>query len=219
MPLSRLQQIEAARYVVLQRLAPAIRHGIVGKLHPVGLVAEALARRMQGQPDPVQMGEGVAKVHELARTALAGCTDLLSWLGNDAAGPVPLGAGIRECLALLETDFGLQGHAFSVQVDPDAQVDRLALRQVLPAALMAWPALLPGPSDLQIHALGDAEGMVRFNLSAAPATRQAMEGAEPAGRVLRLEEAVLLAEDAGAVLERAPGGFVIRMPVDDRQTG
>ena len=38
------QLFEAARYALLRRLAPAIRHSMVGWLHPVVLTAEILER-------------------------------------------------------------------------------------------------------------------------------------------------------------------------------
>ena len=38
---------EAARYALLRRLMPAIRHHLVGEFQPIGMVAAMLERRLQ----------------------------------------------------------------------------------------------------------------------------------------------------------------------------
>ena len=43
---------EAARYALLRRLAPSIRHNLVINLQPIGMIYEVLDRRLRGpQPD------------------------------------------------------------------------------------------------------------------------------------------------------------------------
>lgn len=216
MSLNRLQQIEAARYVVQRRLAPALRHGIVGKLHPVGLVAEALARRMQARPDAAAVGEGILKLHELAQGAMAGCTDLLGWLSPDLSEPVEIGAGIAQCVSLLETDLGLSGHVLRTTGALELRTDLLTLRQVLPAVLLSVQAELAAPSDLLLEVRpgreSAQESALQIGLSVTPADRTAMGAPEQAYRAPSWAEACLLAEDAGATLARIGDRIEIGLP-------
>ena len=47
-----VQQVEAARYAVLRRLAPALRHHMVRPLQPIGLIYGVMHHKLAAaQPD------------------------------------------------------------------------------------------------------------------------------------------------------------------------
>jgi hypothetical protein len=146
--------VEAARYALLRRLAPALRHGMVGALHPIELIAEAIDRRLQAAvPDLEDAKENLGKIKNLSRSAIHSCTNLASWLAPEDGAVTMLGEGIDECLALLKTDFGMRGfevrnEAREIGVD----VSRAALRNVLTAALITASDTAPRPADLVLTA-------------------------------------------------------------------
>ena len=54
---------ESARYALLRRLMPAIRHNLAGSLQPIGMVSAMLERRMQGaSPDLEKLGKNVSDI-------------------------------------------------------------------------------------------------------------------------------------------------------------
>jgi hypothetical protein len=146
--------VEAARYALLRRLAPAFRHGMVGALHPVELIADAIERRLQAAvPDLANARENLGKIKNLSRSAVLSCTNLTSWLAPEEGAVTMLGEGIDECLALLNTDFGMRGFAIRNEAhEIGVDVSRAALRNVLTASMIAASDMAPRPADLVLTA-------------------------------------------------------------------
>ncbi len=146
--------IEAARYALLRRLGPAIRHRVVGKLHPIGLIAEALEWQMQ---DPAleasRLAESIGKINGLSRTAMLSFTSQITWLVREERASTTLAEGIDECLSLLHTDFELRGFSIRNEVpSPGPRVSLNAIRNVLAGALIAISDAAPGPAKLTLTA-------------------------------------------------------------------
>jgi hypothetical protein len=146
--------VEAARYALLRRLAPALRHSVVGTLHPIELIAEAIERRLQAaSPDLENARESLGKIKSLSRSTVLSCTNLTSWLAPEEGAVTMLGEGIDECLALLNTDFTMRGFALCNEAsDIGVDVSRAAVRNVLTASLIAAADTAPGPADLVLTA-------------------------------------------------------------------
>lgn len=146
--------VEAARYALLRRLAPALRHGVVGALHPIELIAEAIDRRLQAAvPDLEDARENLGKIKNLSRSAIHSCTNLASWLAPEDGAVTMLGEGIDECLALLKTEFDMRGFAVRNEArEIGVDVSRAALRNVLTATLIAATDSAPRPADLVLTA-------------------------------------------------------------------
>ncbi len=146
--------VEAARYALLRRLGPAIRHRVVGKLHPIGLIAEAMEWQLQ---DPAQdaskLGESLNKINGLSRTAMLAFTNQITWLMREEHASATLAEGIDECVSLLHTDFELRG--FSIRSEVPASGPRVslnAIRHVLAGALIAISDAASGPARLSLIA-------------------------------------------------------------------
>lgn len=161
---------DAARYALLQRLAPALRHGMVGALHPIELIIESIDRRLQKPaPDLANVRENLGKIKNLSRSAVDSCTNVASWLAPEEGVLTMLGEGIDECLALLKTDFGMRG--FSVRNEArevGVDVPRRALRNVLTTALITATDTAAQPSDLVLTAELE-RGLVVVSIRVCPA--------------------------------------------------
>jgi hypothetical protein len=142
--------IEAARYALLIRLAPAIRHRVVGKLHPIGLIAEALEWQIQdAAPDLKTLRESLARVSSMSRAAMQAFTSEMTWLTREEGGNVTVAEGMEDCLALLHTEFELRGFSIKNEVKaPAVRVSLNAVRNVLAAALIAISDSAPAPATL-----------------------------------------------------------------------
>jgi hypothetical protein len=162
--------VEAAHYALLRRLAPAFRHRMVGGLHPIELIAEAVDRRLQAAvPDLANARENLGKIKNLSRSAVLCCTNLSSWLAPEEGAVIMLGEGIDECLALLNTDFDMRGFAIRNEArEIGVDVSRAALRNVLTASLITATDIAPRPADLILTAeLSQGYAVVSILVSAA----------------------------------------------------
>lgn len=206
--------VEAARYTLLRRLAPALRHGMVGSLHPIELIAEAIDRRLQATvPDLANARENLAKIKSLSRSAVISCTNLTSWLAPEKGAVTMLGDGIDECMALLKTDFDMRG--FAIRNDAreiGIDVSRAALRNVLTASLIAATDAAARPADLVLSA-ELSQGHAVISILVCPAERVA--GFADAGiyRNLEWSDVGALAQAESVELSRHGGRVIMRFPV------
>lgn len=214
-----LRDAESARYALLRRLAPAIRHGLVGKLHPIGLMSDAMTRRVQATPDLDQVREGLEKIHGLSRSALAACTGLVSWFAPEEGAVVSLQQGVEECLALLGTEMGMRGHTLDCQTGACTDtVASSAVRQVLAAVLLALMDAERQPVDLILQADAaradvDAPRSIGLTLRWAPSSRPPMLVPDDLYRTISWEDVELLAEAEGVEVLRGDQSLDLRFDI------
>jgi hypothetical protein len=141
---------EAARYALLRRLAPSMRHHLVVNLQPIGMVYEIMERRLRApQPDLAEVHDGAHKINGFARAALASCLDVVTWLAPEEDVLTTVPDGVRECLGLLTTSLTFRGYAVKNEVVAvPGQIHRSAIRNVLTAALIHMSDENPSPADL-----------------------------------------------------------------------
>jgi hypothetical protein len=139
---------------LLRRLAPTIRHHLVGEFQPIGMIATMLDRRLQTDaPNLNHLRDNSAALGKLAHTAASTCMNLMSWLApkNDAV--MRLDSGVLDCLSLLTTESRFRGFDFVNEItDLPVEVSTTALRSVLPAALLAMTDQQSGPADFVLRA-------------------------------------------------------------------
>ncbi|MBA2672151.1 hypothetical protein [Ramlibacter sp.] len=208
------QRLEAARYALLRRLTLAMRHQLVVHLQPMGLITELLERRLQ-QPAPplAQIRDSMDKVHTLSRAAVQACLDVVSWLAPEPGDHVALQDGVRECVDLLRSSFSFRGFALAEHVDAaPQQVSRGALRQVLPAALLALTDRAASPADVILTAepRGDAVALtLQLRQSAG---EPGFPGNQPY-RLIEWDDVELLAEAEGVRVHRMEGAAQLVLDV------
>lgn len=148
------QQIEAARYAVLRRLAPSLRHHMVRPLQPIGLIYGVMHHKLSAaQPDLPSVREEAEKINEFAKAALDECMDMGTWLAPEPGVVIDAESGVRECVGLMATMLHFCGFRLLNEVEElPAQVLRDALRMVLSAALFALTDAMEEPATVTIHA-------------------------------------------------------------------
>src|SRR3954466_7592829 len=103
---------EAARYALLRRLAPSMRHHLVVNLQPIGMIYEVMDRRLRApEPDLAVVHESAHKINGFARAALNSCLDVVTWLAPEEDMRTTLTEGVRECMGLLATGLTFRGYA------------------------------------------------------------------------------------------------------------
>jgi hypothetical protein len=203
--------VEAASYALLQRLAPAFRHRMVGGLHPIELIVEAVEQRLQAAvPDLANARENLEKIKGLSRSAVLSCTNVISWLAPDEGAVTMLGEGIDECLALLGTDFDMRGFAIRNEArEIDADVSRTALRNVLTASLIAATDAAAGPSDL-VLTTELSQGHALVSIMLCPVDRVAGFSDAAAYRRLDWSDVAALAQSKSVDLLRQVDRLILR---------
>ncbi|MES2979319.1 MAG: hypothetical protein V4731_12920 [Pseudomonadota bacterium] len=187
---------EAARYCLLRRLAPAIRHHLVGEFQPIGMVAAMMERRLQAEvPNLASVRENCASLGSLSRTAAGTSMNLMTWISPKGAGAsLPLESGVAECLGLLATEFRFRGFVLLNEIrQKEVEVQSTALRSVLPAALLAMVDAATDPLDIVLTATPQSDTRVQVDIAMRASDRPAESSSAPEYRALRWADVQALA--------------------------
>jgi hypothetical protein len=195
-------QAEAARYALIRRLAPSMRHHLVVNLQPIGMVYEVMERRLHAAtPDLAHVQESAGKINGFAKAALASCLDVVGWLAPDDSATTTLDEVVRECASLLATSLSFRGYALRNEVTAlPGSIRRSGARTLLSAALIHCTDHLPAPADLVIT--GDAGGSgAQITVELRPTTGEHPFTGEPNYRKLEWVDLHALAVAEGFGVE------------------
>lgn len=205
---------EAARYGVLRRLGPALKHDMVVNLQAIAMMAEVMNARLErGSPDPADFQASIAKLNRLAREAVASCLKVAAWLEPGEDESVKLGEGVRECLALLASNFNFRGFLVDCEcTDTPFQVSRVALRNILIGSLITLTDAAGGPCRVQVKAEVDgASAQVTVRISPREDDYEGLPY-EASYRQLDWADVQALALAEGVELVRGSDHITLRMP-------
>ena len=108
---------ESARYGVLRRLGPALKHDMVVNLQAIAMMAEVLNAKLErGSPSPADFHSSISKLNRLARDAVANCLKVAAWIEPQEDEAVRLSDGVEESLSLLASNFNFRGLAVEKQL-------------------------------------------------------------------------------------------------------
>lgn len=205
---------EAARYSVLRRLAPALKHDMVVDLQAVAMMAEVLNARLErGLTNPAEFQKSVSKINRLAREAVMTCLDVAAWIEPGEDEGIRLREGVDECVGLLAGNFNFRGFSISNEVpDVEFEVSREALRNLLSASLITLTDASSAPADVLVKAEVSAGFAV---LTARCEARESDPEAMPFAvsyRQLDWSDVQALAVAESVELFRTADQIVMRMP-------
>jgi C4-dicarboxylate-specific signal transduction histidine kinase len=152
---------EAARYALLRRLAPSMRHHLVVNLQPIGMIYEVMDRRLKAaEPNLAEVHDSAHKINGFAKAALNSCLDVVTWLAPDEEVLTTAEAGVRECLSLVATSLTFRGYAVRNEVGAaPRQIRRSPLRNVLTALLIHATDQTSAPAELVLSAEAQEAGL------------------------------------------------------------
>lgn len=167
-PSTRQQALaeEAARYALLRRVAPALRHHLAGTLQPIGMVAAIMDRRLQAaQPDLAVIRDSSKSIGTLTRAAASASMALLTWLAPKENSVGPLHSSVEESVGMLTTDLAFRGFSVSNTIEAsDIATSVYALRSVFTAALIALTDAALTPARIAISSQA-TDGQIRVMIS------------------------------------------------------
>jgi hypothetical protein len=210
-------EAEAARYALLRRLAPSMRHHLVVNLQPIGMIYEVMDRRLRAPvPDLGHVQDSASKINGFAKAALNSCIDVVSWLAPEDGVSVAVEEAVRESTALLATSLSFRGYALRNGVTPlPGKVRRSGVRSVLAGVLVHCTDHLPAPSDLELVATAEAEG-ARITVTCRPTEGDKGFTGEPHYRKIVWADLQALAAADGVELVRDGDRITLRLPWTER---
>ncbi|MBC5765150.1 hypothetical protein [Ramlibacter albus] len=206
--------IEAARHVVLRRLAPALKHDMVVNLQAVSMMAEMLNARLEkGAGNNANLQANIAKLNRLARDAVATCLRVSSWIDPGEDDTVTLHTGVQECVQLMAGGLNFRGFLLVNEVPPtEFEVCRGAVRTLLAGSLIALADAVPSGGELQIRSQTSAQQAV-LTLSFVPSSDDEQKPPlDPSAPRIDWNEMQALAAAEEVELFRTATQVTIRLP-------
>jgi C4-dicarboxylate-specific signal transduction histidine kinase len=205
--------VEAARYALLRRLAPSMRHHLVVNLQPIGMVYEIMDRRLRApEPNLADVHDNAQKINSYAKAALASCLDVVTWLAPDESATLTASEGVRECLALVGTSFTFRGFTLRNEVgDVQGNVQRGAFRNVVTGALVYLSDAREPPAEITVAAKA-ASGGLEVVLAARDGKGEPGFATAPAYRPLTWADVEALARADGVQLQREDATLRLTLP-------
>lgn len=215
---------EAARYALLRRLAPAMRHDMASGFQPVMMLATIVEKRLlAATPDLPTLVKCSHEMRALAIAATHSSLDLIGWMGHDKGACVGLGQGIRDALHFLATELSFKGFKFENQTEGvTTEVGRDHLRGIFVVALLALTDAVTVASTTNILLTAARDGhdmLVTISLTDAGATLGAIAPHEEfliglaAYRNIDWDDVQAIADADGLSVIHESGCVMLRLPI------
>ena len=161
--------VEAARYALIRRILPVLRHGLAGELQSVQFAVNLARHACERGGTDAQ--DAIARIADQAQAAIGRGQALTEWLRPDRGTTTTVGETVHACLDLVGTEWSLRGIEANAAVPAaDEIVNAAVFRELLAAMLVTIGDAAPGAADVTLTAR-KRTGQVIVSLRARPATR------------------------------------------------
>ena len=205
---------ESARYALLRRLAPMLRHNMAGALQPLSMMSAILEKRLQSAgPDFVALARNSSQLHTLAREAANDCMSLMSWLAPAVSDLVTVASGVEDATGLVLTELSFKGfNIINRTGDMQAEVPRSLTRNVFMAALMTLTDATSGPANVVLNAqlMGNE---IELTICIEPVQGEWLTTGVPPYRNLEWADVQALAELEHVTLTHTAGNVKLHFPL------
>ena len=193
--------VEAARYALLRRLAPALRHNMAGSLQPIAMMAALLEKRLlKPSPDLQTLAKYSSSLGTTSREASALCMSLMSWMTPKNNDLTELGTGLAEAVALVTTELSFRGFNLVNETQGvQAKVAPGVVRDVFIAALIALTDTAVAPADVRVTTAA-SDGQLLIEIAIVQTQGEALPGAISSYRDLQWPDVQVLADAESVVL-------------------
>lgn len=185
---------DAARYALLRRLAPAIRHDFLGALQVPGMMIGIIERRLRSaSPDLDSLRSDLASVRAASQKTLSSVMNVMDWIEPGSEQTSDANTVALDCVAMLSASLRFRGFDVVNEVSGvEGQLSRTAAHSVLSAALIALSDHAEGPAVLVIQAQALPDH-IEFSVTLRPAEEALIFPQSPPDRPLRWHEVEALA--------------------------
>ena len=194
---------EAARYAVMRRLAPTLRHHLVGEFQPLTLLAALVERSLKSGALDRAAEHSLSRQSQLASQR---CAALLDWVVLPGSVPSPASQALQECTRLVGSVLSLRGFDLTLH---DHKLSKPlgsgVWRSLLPAALLHLSDQAQAPGHLHLRPREDA-AQTLFNIHIETG-RQPADLTDAPERPIRWDDVCALARAEGCGVQVLPDGL------------
>ena len=211
---------EAARYAVLNRLMPVLRHDVAGVLQPIRTLLLVLERRVQrAEPDLEAIAKTVASISTLTKQATVDCMSALGWIASTEDVHVSLRSSVDEATQLLALEFSVNSLSLVNGIaDDSATAPQSFLRSVFMGALLAFCDQCVAGGTLQVTfdaAAADSSQPGRLLVRMLPDEVEKLPSAFEGGRKYRTigwPDVAAMARACGVQMVRGDAWLTLDLP-------
>ena len=210
---------EAARFAVLNRLMPVLRHDVAGALQPIRTLLLVLERRVQrAEPDLEAIAKTVASVSTLTKQATVDCMSALRWIASTEDVHVSLRSSVDEATQLLALELSVNSLSLVNGIaDDSATAPQSFLRSVLMGALLAFcdECVAGGTLQVTFDAAADSPQPGRLQLRMLPDEAAKSPSAFEGGRKYRTigwPDVAAMARACGVQMVRGDAWLTLDLP-------
>ena len=205
---------DAARYALVRRLGPLLRHNVAGAVQPLSLISMLMEKRLtSATPDLDALRKSSAQLGAMAREASSTCLGVMAWLAPGASDRLAASAGIDEVVNLVRTELSFKGFTLSNQVESvQTEVPLSLTRHVFLAALLALTDASSAPANVVISATLTSNELL-LTLLIEPEEGSTLAAAEPTTRRIQWADVLALANSELVVLTHSANRAELRCPV------
>lgn len=223
-PIDLKRCAEAARYALLRRLAPAIRHDMAGGFQPVTMLATIIEKRLlTASPDMPTLIKNSGEMRTLAIAATHSNLDLMGWMVVNPEARVTLSKGIQDVLHLVMTELSFRGLKFVNQTEgmtTDVALDHV--HGAFMAALLALTDAVASTANVLITAAQEGQDMlVEIKLtdleaaSGSSTPREEFHIGLAAYRKIDWDDVQAIADVDGLHIKHEAGSVILRLPISN----
>ena len=211
---------EAARYAVLNRLMPVLRHDVAGALQPIRTLLLVLERRVQrAEPDLEAIAKTVESVSALTKQATVDCMSAWGWMASTEDVHVSLRSSVDEATQLLALELSVNSLSLVNGIaDDSATAPQSFLRSVLMGALLAFCDQCVAGGTLQVTfdaATADTQQPGRLQLRMLPGEVEKSPSSVEGGRKYRTigwPDVAAMAQACGTQMARGDAWLTLDLP-------
>ena len=211
---------DAARYVVLSRLMPVLRHEVAGAMQAPRMLLMVVEKRLQAlEPDLQAITKNVASISAQTKQASVTCMAAMDWIASREDIRIDLFSSVDEMTALLAMELSV--HALTVVnsiEDTQTTVPQSFIRSVVVGALLAFCDQHPEGGSLQVtfkpaNSKSGLSGQLRLQLRSdaavkLPETKQLA----PASRLIDWMDLQAMAQSTNVQMARGEGWLTLDLP-------
>lgn len=216
---------EAARYAVLERLMPILRHDVAGAMQAPRMLLMVMQKRLQApQPDLQAIAQNVATIGTLTQQGTLSCMAALAWIVPGEDIDVGLHASVNEASAWLAME--LSSHALVLVngiEDEAVTAPQTFFRRIFLGAVLAFCDQHAGGGSLRVSVTPADAGsglhrQLQLNLLADTAGKctagklAVLHDAAPRSRLIDWSDVQAMAQSSGVHMARGDGWLSVDLP-------
>lgn len=203
--LEDFEKEDAARYRLLRRLAPSIRHDLLGALQVPEWMTGMIEKRLRSaSPDLDEIREALALLRSASEKAVSSSMNVMNWIEPDAELTSDVDTAVLDCIAMLSSPLKLRGFDLVNDVTGlEARLSVAAIRHVLSAALITFSDQSEAPAALLVEAQA-MPGHVEISIVLRPTDKASTYFDAKADRPLGWHDVEALAKAQSVLLTVTP---------------